>query len=284
MMGGMAKRNLQDKVIIITGASAGIGAATAIEAAQASMHVVVAARRLDKLEAVAAKVRECGCEALPVVTDVADAQQVDNLVDQTMDKFGRVNVMFANAGYGSVQSVVNLTDEEHRRLFDVNYFGTVYCVKAAARVMKPQGSGHIVITSSISARVSLPYHAPYSATKAAQLMLAQGLIEEMRPHNIDVTSVHPILTTTEFFDPGEGKTDRREIVKHSPKFFVQTPQHVAKRVVKALRKPVPEVWPARWSRWGAGLATLTPGMTLKSLRKHAEKDREMMREMGQPLD
>lgn len=269
-------RDLRDKVIVITGASAGIGAATAIEAARAGMHVVLAARRVDRLEGVAEQVRRAGREALAVATDVADPLQVDALVRRALERFGRIDVMFANAGYGTVIPFERMSATDHRRIFDVNYFGTVSCVQAVLPVMRRQASGHIVITSSIVGRVGLPYNAAYSATKSAQDALAMGLRHELEIENIDVTTVYPVSTRTEFFEVAARAAGRSGSPADTPRHLVQSAEHVARRVVGALRRPRSEVWPAAWARWGSGLALLMGPLTRRSLRRHAEKDRRIL--------
>lgn len=273
-------RDLNGKVIAITGASAGIGAATAVACGAAGMKVVLSARRADQLEAAAERVRDAGGEALVVPCDVASDDQVQRLVDDTVEAFGRLDVMFANAGYGFLMPVEHLDPDAHEKIFDVNYFGTVRCVNAALPVMKKQNAGHIVITSSIVGRVGLPFYAHYSATKAAQDALGTALRLELEPYHIDVSVLYPIGTKTEFFEVSAKLGGRDTILENTPEVFMQTPQHVAKRVVKCLRRPCPEIWPARWAHFGSSMATLFPRLARMGLRKHANKDRKVLREMG----
>lgn len=259
-------------MIVITGASAGIGAATAVEAARHGMHVVAAARRLDKLEAVAARVRELDRKVEVVPCDVAEASQVDRLVERTMQRFGRLDVMFANAGYGFLQPIDLLDERMHRHIFDVNYFGTVRCVQKALPPMRAAGQGHIVITSSVVGRVGIPNYTAYSATKAAQDALATGLRAELEPDGIDVTAVYPVGTKTEFFEVSASIGGQDTVKENTPRALMQRPEHVAKRVVAALRRPKPEVWPAKWAHLGSSLATLLPRVTHLALRRHARAD------------
>jgi len=273
---GMAG-DLTDQTMVITGASAGIGAATAIEAARAGMNVVLAARRKDKLDAVAEHVRRMNRRALVVACDVGRDEDVQQLVDRTMSEFSRLDVMFANAGYGFLKPIATLDDQAHRRIFEVNYFGTVRCIRAALPIMQQQQRGHLLITSSIVGRVGLPFYAHYSATKAAQDGLATGLRLEVEPDGIDVTTVYPIGTKTEFFEVSANIGGRDAISENTPEMFMQSPQHVARRIVKALRRPCPEVWPARWAHLGSSFACMFPRVTRWALRKHADKDRHLAR-------
>lgn len=263
-------RELTDRTIIITGASAGIGAAAAIEAARAGMHVVLAARREDRLNDIADQVRQLGRQAVVVPTDVADLDQVQRLVDRCVEQFDRLDVMFANAGYGFLKSVVDTEPDMHQQIFQVNYFGTVHCVQAAAPVMRRQGFGHILITSSVVARVGLPFYGSYSATKAAQDALGSSLRVELEKDNIDVTTVYPAGTSTEFFEVSARIGGRDTIKENTPKMFMQTAEHVARRVVKALRRPALEVWPNRLVHWGVSFSGMFPRLTRMGLRAHAK--------------
>jgi len=274
-------RDLQDQVLLITGASSGIGAATAVQAAAAGMHVVLAARRADKLDTVAEQVRGYGREALCIATDVSRDADVDAMVEQAMHRFGRIDVLFANAGYGFLCPQEALDDDAHRQIFEVNYFGTVRCIRQVLPLMKQQGRGHIVITSSIVARVGLPYYAHYAATKAAQDALATGFRLEVEPHGIDVSAVYPIGTRTEFFQTSAQIGGRDTISENTPDIFMQSADHVARRIVKCLRKPIPEVWPAKWSHIGSSLACLLPRLTRMGLRRHAHKDRSAAKEVAE---
>lgn len=240
---------LRDRVFIITGASSGIGAAAAQEAGRAGMKVVLAARRKDKLEVVAESVREFGGQALVVPTDVADAEQVRRMVQSAVERFGRIDAIFANAGYGLFLETVNGDHEAaERRMWEVNYFGTVHCVREAGRVMIEQGrGGHILICSSIVGRSGISYYSGYAATKAAQHALGTSLRQELKPHSIHVSCVYPIGTDTEFSQTVRRLTDTHQegIMRNTPRAFVQSPQHVARCVIRCLRRPRPEVWPSR---------------------------------------
>ncbi|MAE59886.1 MAG: hypothetical protein CMJ49_00865 [Planctomycetaceae bacterium] len=269
-------RQLNSKVIVITGASSGIGAATAIQAAEAGMKVVLAARRADRLQAVADQIHAAGGESLVIPTDVARDDDVAQLTDRTLESFGRIDAMLANAGYGFLNAVDATSDDAHRRIFETNYWGTVRCVRSVIPIMQQQRSGHILIVSSIVGRIGLPYHAAYSATKSAQDTLAMGLRVELAFDQIDVSCVYPVTTDTEFFEVSASIGRREPGQVHAPGKFVQSPQTVARAIMRCLRKPKPEVWPAPLLRWGAGLALLMPRLTQRSLVRHAKKDRKRL--------
>lgn len=252
--------SLQDRVICIVGASSGIGRATAIQCAQAGMRVVVAARRLDRLDELVHELNGAGREAMAVACDIANEADSQSLIDQSVDRFGRVDAVLANAGYGHEGSIVDLSDQALRQIFEVNFFGTVRVTRAAVALFRKQGHGHLLITSSCLSRFTLPYFSAYSATKAAQTHLARALRLELEHEGIEVSVVHPITTRTEFFDTASDVAGerRRGIPKHTPRLFVQTPERVARAIVKCLRKPTPEVWTSHITRLVAGAMVAFP--------------------------
>lgn len=253
-------KSLQDRVICIVGASSGIGRATAIQCAQAGMRVVVAARRLDRLEELVSELNGAGRQALAVQCDIANEADSQSLIDQCVDRFGRVDAVLANAGYGHEGSIVDLSDQALRQIFEVNFFGTVRVTRAAVATFRKQGQGHLLITSSCLSRFTLPYFSAYSATKAAQTHLARALRLELEHEGIEVSVVHPITTRTEFFDTASDVAGerRRGIPRHTPKLFVQTPERVARAIVKCLQKPSPEVWTSHITRLVAGAMVAFP--------------------------
>lgn len=267
--------DLTGKVIIITGASAGIGAATAIEAGRSGMRVVLAARRKDKLDQVAARVREAGGEALVVETDVADREDADRLVRQTLEHFGQLDVLFANAGFGYFGPLIEMDRATEDRMWQVNYFGALHCVRAAAAVMKQQQRGHILITGSILSHVGLPYYATYCATKAAQRAAIQALQLELEPDHIFVTGVYPSGTKTEFFDRVADVSGRRDgIAGNTPEGFMQSARTVAKKVIRTLRRPRPELWTSFAGRLLTQLWLACPPFMRLCFRMQARKYRK----------
>src|SRR5499427_8757236 len=188
------------RVIAITGASAGIGRATAVRLARMGDALVICARRRDKLDAAAAEIRAAGGQALPVVADVSHAADMERLVSEAIAAFGRLDVMICNAGYGVAGAIDDIPPEKMRELMDVNYMGTYYAARAALPVFRRQGSGHVIIVSSIVGKRGVPYMGAYAATKFAQAGMAECLRSEVAGSNIHVTVVYPVSTDTEFFD------------------------------------------------------------------------------------
>lgn len=256
-------RDLRDKVIVITGASAGIGAGTAIQCAEAGMDVVLAARREEKLREVAEQIEQRGRKVLAVQCDVTLDQDVEALFERAWETFGRVDVAFANAGYGLASSVLDTTDAQHRAIFETNYFGTVRVIHAAIPYMRrtPEGLRHLLICSSAASEIGLPWFGAYSATKAAQDSIAGALRCELQ-NDIEVTSIHPVGTNTEFFDTAERMAGGSGPgMVNTPKPFTQRVDTVARKIRRALYRPRAEVWPSPMVRLGLALATLMPGLT-----------------------
>ncbi|MEE9211759.1 MAG: SDR family NAD(P)-dependent oxidoreductase [Phycisphaeraceae bacterium] len=264
------KRDLRDRVIAITGASSGIGAATAVACAKAGMHVAVAARREERLREVARRIEQLGRKALVVRCDVQRDDDVDRLFDRTVNELGRLDAVFANAGYGIFASVVETSDQQIRDLFETNFYGTVRCIRAAANYMASHGGGHILICSSAASEIGIPMYGYYAATKAAQDSIAGAMRAELYGKGINVTSVHPIGTQTEFFEavttqsPGR---DERRLTLNTPRALMHRPEKVARAVVRCLRRPRAEVWPSVTTRWGAAMFTALPGVGAWAVRR-----------------
>ena len=148
-------------------------------------------------------------------------------------------------------------------MFDVNFFASVDLLRAAAnRLLKAERQGHLLMCSSCLSKFALPNHSAYSATKAAQNAVCSAMRLELKHHGVYVSSVHPITTTTEFFEVSARLSGcnpvKADLSNHSPKMFVQPPQRVARAVVKCLRKPCPEVWTSHIVRTVAGIMTAFP--------------------------
>jgi NADP-dependent 3-hydroxy acid dehydrogenase YdfG len=188
-------------VMLITGASTGIGAATARRAAEAGYRVALAARSADKLESLASELG--GDEqAIAVPTDVTDFSAQEQLVQRTRDAFGRLDVAFANAGFGAKRGFLEEDPEQWRAMVLTNVLGAAYTIRAALPAIRETAEqGHILLTSSVAGRRALP-GSLYSATKHAVTAMAEALRQELRQagDRIRVTSIEPGMTDTPFFD------------------------------------------------------------------------------------
>ena len=193
----MMTGKLKDKVALVTGASSGIGAATALALAEEGASVAIAARRLARLDALADRIRAMGGNVLPIETDVTDETQVGNMVERTVGSFGRLDLLLAIAGVGVAAPFHNTTTAEYREMVDVNILGTLYPIHAALPYMRKQGRGHIVMLSSGTGRYIHP-SVVYSGTKHAVSAIAEPLRREIGKAGIRVTVVEPGAVRTGF--------------------------------------------------------------------------------------
>jgi short-subunit dehydrogenase len=233
----LSQRNLQNRVIIITGASAGIGKETAVLLAKEKCRLALAARRKDRLESLSQEIRDLGTEALPLQTDVSDEAQVDRLIQKTVEHFGRLDILVNNAGYGLFAKVEDTTVQELQTIFATNFGGTFYAIKAALPVMRRQHHGHIINVSSVAGKRGFPLSGAYCATKFAMNGLTESLRSELMGSGIDVSLVLPVSTTTEFFDVAKNKSDRPS----KPLGIVQSAHQVGKAIVRCAKNPKAEV-------------------------------------------
>ena len=190
---------LAGKVAIITGASAGIGEATARAFARAGAKVVPAARRKERLERLEREIAEMGGTALAVPTDVTDVDQVTNLVQTTLSTFGRIDILANIAGWALYDWLEELSAEDLRKHYEVNVIGMAELTRQVIPTMKKQRSGYILNMSSYASRISIPPLTVYASTKYAVEGLTDGLRRELLPWGIEVMRVHPsAVTGTEF--------------------------------------------------------------------------------------
>ena len=212
-----------DKVFLITGASTGIGAATARLAAQDGWRVVLSARSEDKLRSLAG---ELGGEerALAVAADVGVWEDNERLAQTTLDRFGRIDVVFANAGFGAQRSFLGDSPEHWRAMVLTNVLGVAYTIRATLPELRER-AGHMVITSSAAGRRAIE-GSLYSATKHAVTAMGESLRQELNGTGARVTLIEPGMVDTPFFDnPGEGRLQADDVAR-AVLFAVGQPPHV----------------------------------------------------------
>lgn len=192
--------NIEGKVVVITGASSGLGEATARLLSAQGASIVMGARRADRLQALANEFTDAGAKALAVETDVTHCDQVKRLVDTAVQAYGRLDVMINNAGLMPLSPLDRLRVDEWDRMVDVNIKGVLYGIAAALPYMQAQKSGHIINVSSVAGHKVRPGSAVYSATKHAVLALSEGLRMEVKPYNIRTTVISPGSVATELSD------------------------------------------------------------------------------------
>lgn len=255
--------SLSNLPIAITGASSGIGAATAIACAKAGMPVALAARREDKLRDVADIITKSGGKAITIACDVSKKEDCERLVAETVRAFGFIYCVFANAGYGGGKSAIDMPEADIRAMFETNFWGSLHLALAAMPYLlknDPLGPrmhrGHILFCSSCLSKIGVPKYSAYCASKAMQDHYARSMRHELRDSQVAVSSVHPIGTRTEFFD--QAKKRGAELIDMTPDKSMQSPTVVANAILRCLKKPHGEVWTSPMTRFTLGLATIMP--------------------------
>ena len=221
---------LEEKVAVVTGGGQGLGRAITLALARAGAKVVVADMNPDTAEAVAAEVADAGGEALALQVDVSDEASVAALQERALDRFGRVDVLAANAGLYPRSMVVDMPEEEWDRVLDVNVGGQFLCARAFVPAMKQQGSGRIICTASSIAYKGQPGHAHYAASKAATLGLVRGLARELAPHGITVNAVAPGTANTAMPRQHRSEESMRERGARVPLGRIAEPEDIANTV------------------------------------------------------
>src|SRR3954454_16333911 len=211
-------------VLLITGASTGIGAATARQAAEAGWKVVVSARSEDKLEELAG---EIGGDVLAQRCDVTDFSDQERLVAATLDRFGQIDAVFANAGFGAKRGFLAEAPEFWREMVLTNVLGVAYTIRATLPHIRERGSGHYVITSSVAGRRALP-GSLYSSTKWAVTGMGESLRQELRAADsrVRVTVVEPGMVDTPFFDNPVSDALEPDDIARIVMFALEQPGHV----------------------------------------------------------
>ncbi|ACU75407.1 short-chain dehydrogenase/reductase SDR [Catenulispora acidiphila DSM 44928] len=230
----MSAVDVNGKVMIITGASAGIGEATARAAARAGATVVLAARRRARLDALAA---EIGGDTLAVQTDMRDPAQVRRLVETAVERFGRVDVLVNNAGQGLHVPIEQITIEDLAAVVELNVYGALVAMQAVIPLMREAGGGCVINVSSGTTRMPAPRGAAgYAATKCALNMLSKAARAELAPDGIVVSTIYPFVTATEFHSTlraGSGPAGRSGVEPDSA-------EKVADEILALIRSGEPE--------------------------------------------
>ena len=213
-----------DHVLVITGASTGIGAATAKRAVEFGRRVVLAARSEDKLEALA---EELGGEEKAVAQrcDVTSWEDQQALVATALERFGRMDAFFANAGFGAKRGFLEESVEHWRSMIDTNVYGAALSIRASLGHFREQGSGHLILTSSIAGRRALP-GSLYSATKHAVTAMGECLRQEIADTNIKMTLIEPGMVDTPFFDNAVQNALEADDIARAVMFALTQPPHV----------------------------------------------------------
>ena len=259
--------DLSGRVAAITGASSGIGLATAQHLARAEVAVVLGARRKERLDDAVRDIRTAGGRADSAIMDVTSEIDVKRLVQQAVESFGRLDIMICNAGFGFYGTVEETPVEVMQRMMDVNFMGTFFGARAALPLFRAQNSGHLIIVSSIVGQRGIGQMSGYSATKAAQVGFAESLRTEFSGTPIAVSVVFPVSTETEF--RSAMRRDYGQSVSGlGPK---QSVDDVARAILACVRKPKAEVYPHAKSRALTVVNAVAPGLTDKVVRRYGRR-------------
>jgi len=224
---------IKNKVVAITGASGGIGAATAALLAQGGAKVVLGAPSDDKLKPLAARITDAGGEALCVKIDVTKREDLAHFVEVARDRFGKIDVLFNNAGIGPVSPMDDLKVDEWDKMIDVNIKGVLYGIAAALPLFRKQGFGHIINTASTAGLKTVPNQAVYSGTKFAIRAISEGLRQEAGA-NLRVTVITPGAIKTGFVDSITNEEVRAKLAQARDSIATEA---IARAVAFAIEQP-----------------------------------------------
>jgi short-subunit dehydrogenase len=280
----MSENPVNRPVVVITGASSGIGRATALHFAKSGAALVLNARGVEALESAAAECRELGAEAEVVAADVTDEDAMLELAQRAVERFGRIDVWVNDAAVGVFGLLDELPMDDVRRVLDVNILGCVHGIRAALPILKRQGSGVIINVASLTAPIPQPYTAPYSMSKAAVRSLSASVRSELRLGGytgVRVCTVMPPAIDTPFFDNAANYTGRK--ARAMPPVY--SPEKVARTIGRLARSPRRESVVGVIGRSLVQQGKLAPGMTERSMavmveNTHLSKTEEVARTSG----
>ncbi len=228
---------LEGKVAIVTGGSSGIGEATAISLAAEGAKVVIAARRGERLEAVAKHITDNGGQALSIVADITDEAQAKNLVQTANAEFGRVDILVNNAGISFPGRIENADPSNWRKMIDINVLALMYATHTVLPIFKAQKSGHIVNISSVAGRIARAGMAAYNVTKWGVNAFSEALRQEVYQDNIRVTIIEPGLVETEIDQHITDVVAKQEIAARRKAITPLQSEDIAAAIVYAVTQP-----------------------------------------------
>ncbi len=256
------------KVVLITGASSGIGRATALELASRKLTLILVARRLELLEALAAEVRQIGGTAISIQADLSVPENVDRMIDGALERHGRIDVLINNAGVGYFGTVENMSREVMDEILALNFIAPVVAIQRVLPLMKAKGKGHIINVSSVLGKRGLPLSGIYSASKFALGGISESLRVELRDAGVHVSLVYPVATETEFFDA----VRRGEVQgEFAPAGYIQPARDVAKAIARCIRRPRAEVYPYRRARLLVWFNALFPTLVDRAMTPYVRE-------------
>jgi len=228
--------NIEGKVIVITGASSGMGEAATRHLSEQGAIAVLGARRIDRIQSLAEEINNKGRKALAIATDVTQVEQVKALVDAAVKKYGRIDVLLNNAGVMPQSLLEKLKIDEWNQMIDVNIKGVLYGIAAALPYMKEQKSGHIINVSSVAGHKIWQGSAVYCATKFAVRALSEGLRQEVKPYNIRTTIISPGSVATELLNQ-ISDLELQESIRNRTEAYALPASSFARIVAFAISQP-----------------------------------------------
>jgi len=251
------RRPLSESVVVVTGASGGIGAATAECLAERGTRVVLAARRPDALEEIASRCLARGGEALAVPSDVTDPAAVEALAEAATGRFGRIDAWVNNAAVALYAPLVGARLDEVRRVVDVNVFGYLHGIRSAVPRLRAAGGGVIVNVASVLAEMAVPYLGAYTLTKSAVRALSDTVRQELVGEPISVCTVLPASVDTPLYEHAGNRSGR--VARPIPPVY--SPDTVARVILRVLRRPRRVAYAGGLGRLGVWQWHLAPGLT-----------------------
>jgi clavulanate-9-aldehyde reductase len=227
---------LSGQVVAVTGASSGIGEATALACARAGAAVALAARRVERIEALAKQIEGDGGRAIAVRTDVGDEAQANAFIERAHRELGRLDVLVNNAGVMLLGPIENAPTEEWRQMIHANVFGVLYCTHAALPLMHAQGSGHIVNISSVAGRVARAGSGVYNLTKFGVGAFSESLRQEAVESGVRVTLIEPGAVATELAEHNRPEV-REQIAKRFGGITILEAEDIAGAILYAIGQP-----------------------------------------------
>ena len=252
-------KSLKNKIVLVTGASSGFGADAARLFAREGCIVVLAARRLDRLTALAEEIRAGGGEALPLPLDVAEQSQIDDLVQTVLDAYGQIDILFNNAGFSRLDWLERLDPERDiNAQLDVNLRGLIQVTRAVLPNMLARRAGHIINMSSVAGMIAAPLYSVYAATKYGVRAFTDALRREVAPFGIQVSGICPGPADTEFGQHSGDSPLKRSL--KVPRWINITSEYVARRVVGLAKHPRRTLVIPWWFRTLASFDYHFPGL------------------------
>ena len=255
--------NPKNRVVILTGATQGIGRATAYILAEAGCKLALAARNPQSLQNLAAQLNNAGHQVVALPTDMGDTAQAAALAPKTAEAFGKIDVVINNAALGVRDRLLDLQEDEARRVMDVNYFGPVALIQATVPYLKANPEGGLIINiSSIVGRRAMPGIAGYCASKAALEKMAESLRLELAADNIRVSMIYPGVTATNFNDNSLSSQEGRGRLGGAP------PERVARAILTTIRREQRDVFITWFDRIFVTVSTIWPWFMDKMLNRY----------------